>query len=52
MAWTADGRLVLLVNDDRGYHVAVWRPGQARLALRSVGLAGRSGGSDTFAPLS
>ena len=37
MAWTADGRLVLLGEDDRGGFVAVWRPaaGAARREARS-----------------
>jgi hypothetical protein len=50
MAWTDDGRLVLLAESNRKDIVAVWRPGQRRLALKIVQLE-RSGGSDTFAPL-
>jgi hypothetical protein len=52
MAWTADGRLVLLGHDDSGDFVAVWRPGAQRLALKRIDLGERSGGSDSFAVLS
>jgi hypothetical protein len=51
MAWTADGRLVLLGHDRRGDFVAVWRPGATRLALKRVDLGERTGGNN-FAPLS
>lgn len=51
VAWTADGRLVLLAETERRKVVAVWRPGQKRLALKTVRLPERSGGSDTFAVL-
>lgn len=50
MAWTHDGRLVLLAESDGKEIVAVWRPGQRRLALKTVRLE-RTGGSDTFAPV-
>jgi hypothetical protein len=52
MSWTADGRLVLL-GESRGKDiVAVWRPGQRRLAIKTVHLPDRSeSGSDSFAPL-
>jgi len=52
MAWTHDGRLVLLAEDRSGRDiVAVWRPGQRRLALKTVRLPERSdSGSDSFAP--
>jgi hypothetical protein len=50
MAWTDDGRLVFLAESNGRQLVAVWRPGQQRLALKPVQLV-RSGGSDTFAPL-
>ncbi len=37
MAWSEDGRLVLLARTTRGRDVvAVWRPGQKRLALKSL----------------
>jgi hypothetical protein len=37
MAWTGDGRLVLAGDFDRfGKGLAVWRPGQARLAVRRL----------------
>jgi hypothetical protein len=51
LAWTADGRLVLLGESEGRDVVAVWRPGQARLAVKRVRLPERSGGSDSFAPL-
>jgi hypothetical protein len=51
MAWTADGRLVLLAEDDRRTVVAVWRPGDRRLAVREIDLPARDGSSDSFAPL-
>jgi hypothetical protein len=51
MAWTADGRFVVLGEDGRGGFVAVWRPGEKRLALKRVRLPERAGGSDSFAVL-
>jgi hypothetical protein len=52
MAWTHDGRLVLLGERNRRGFVAVWRPGQRRLDLKPVQLPDRSeSGSDSFAPL-
>jgi hypothetical protein len=49
MNWTGDGRLVFLAQTtDLGNVVAVWRPGQPRIALRQVELPKRSGGSDSF----
>jgi hypothetical protein len=55
MAWAANGRLVLLAADygvrpdDAGsFVVGVWRPGQARIAVRPVELPVRTGGSDGF----
>jgi hypothetical protein len=51
MAWTNDGRLVLLGEDDRGGFVAVWRPGEERLAVKRVRLPQRRSGSDSFAIL-
>jgi hypothetical protein len=53
MAWTGDGRLVMLAHtptSGAAAHdvVAVWRPGQRRLALRSVHIPARDSGSDTF----
>jgi hypothetical protein len=45
-AWAPDGRLVLLAQD--AGTVAVWRPGQRRLALRHLRLPPPSGGSDAF----
>ncbi len=51
MEWTADGRLVILGEDDRRDFVAVWRPGERALAVKTVRLPGRVGYSDSFAPL-
>jgi hypothetical protein len=51
LQWTRDGRLVLLGRADDRDVVAVWRPGQARLALKTVELPARDGGSDAFAIL-
>ena len=50
MAWTPDGRLVVLTGTaGRGRVVAVWRPGQPRLALRPLRLPEPSPGTDTLA---
>jgi hypothetical protein len=52
MVWTHDGRLVLLGESNDQDVVAVWRPGQKRLATKIVQLPYRSdSGSDSFAPL-
>jgi hypothetical protein len=52
MAWTRDGRLVLLAESAGKDAVAVWRPGQERLQVKTVRLPGRrNAGSDTFAIL-
>ena len=52
MAWTRDGRLVLLAESVGKDVVAVWRPGQKRLKVKTVRLPGRrNAGSDTFAIL-
>jgi hypothetical protein len=49
MSWTGDGRLVFLARTaDVGDVVAVWRPGQPRIAVGKVELPTRSGGSDSF----
>ena len=53
MAWTRDGRLVVLGRRKERDFVAVWRAGQRRLAVKSVRLSERaSNGSDTFAVVS
>jgi hypothetical protein len=50
MAWTGDGRLVVLTQTATlGQVVAVWRPGQPRLALRQITLPTPSPGTDTLA---
>jgi hypothetical protein len=52
MAWTDDGRLVLLGESNGKDVVAVWRPGQRRLGIKTVSLPDRSdSGNDSFAPL-
>jgi hypothetical protein len=42
LSWTTDGRLLLLAGlaDDPASVVAVWRPGEPRLAVRRVELPG------------
>lgn len=49
MAWTADGRLVVVAESGGHDVVAVWRPGASRLAVRRVRLPDRDSGSDSFA---
>jgi hypothetical protein len=48
LRWTSDGRLLLLAGlaDDPASLVAVWRPGEPRIAVRPVKLPGpeRRGG--------
>jgi hypothetical protein len=51
MAWSRDGRLVILAESAGKDVVAIWKPGRQRLAVRTVQLPDRAGGSDTFAPL-
>jgi hypothetical protein len=52
MAWTEDGRLVLLARSAGKDMVAVWQPGQERLEVKKVRLPGRNSVySDSFAPL-
>jgi len=53
MSWTSDGRLVMLAQtptSGAASHVviAVWRPGQRSLAVRSVHIPARNSGSDSF----
>jgi hypothetical protein len=50
MAWTGDGRLLLLGGFDRRDALAVWRPGQDRLAFRRLHLPADRAGSDPFVP--
>lgn len=51
MRWTADGRLVILAGlvgaaaDEQRAVVAVWRPGEPRVAVRQVKLPPGAGGS-------
>ncbi|HET6173749.1 MAG TPA: hypothetical protein VFD90_14135 [Gaiellales bacterium] len=51
IAWTHDSRLVLLGEVDERAFVGVWRPGQTRLALKTIHFPRRNGASDAFAPL-
>jgi hypothetical protein len=51
MAWTGDGRLVVLAETEARQLVAVWRPGETQLAVKAVRLPERDSGSDTFAPV-
>jgi hypothetical protein len=48
MCWTRDGRLVILAETGGADVVAVWRPGDARIATRAVHLPPRTSGSDSF----
>lgn len=48
MCWTRDGRLVILAETGGADVVAVWRPGDARIATRAVHLPLRANGSDSF----
>ena len=48
MCWTRDGRLVILAETGGADVVAVWRPGDARIATRAVHLPQRNSGSDSF----
>jgi hypothetical protein len=48
MAWADDGRLVLLAETGGRDVVALWRPGETRIAVRPVRLPPRNSGSDTF----
>jgi hypothetical protein len=51
MAWTGDGRLLLLGSFDRvGDALAQWRPGQDQLAVRRLRLPADRAGSDSFVP--
>jgi hypothetical protein len=53
MSWTSNGRLVMLAQTPVGgpaAHdvIAVWRPGEKSLAVRSVHIPDRDSGSDSF----
>jgi hypothetical protein len=48
MCWTGDGRLVWLAETGGRDVVAVWRPGQHRIAVRPARLPARNSGSDSF----
>ena len=52
MQWTDDGRLVILAErrDGEGT-VVVWRPGQRRLALKTLPMPEPNTGSPSFAPI-
>jgi hypothetical protein len=51
LRWTADGRLLLLAGlaNDPTSLVAVWRPGEPRIAVRRVKLPGPERGGFRFA---
>jgi hypothetical protein len=51
IAWTDNGQVVVLASSGGHDYVAVWRPGEKRMAVKSVELPERKGGSDTFAPI-
>ena len=52
MAWTDDGRLVLLSEKSGSYAVALWRPGQKSFAVAKLSVRDeRSGSTDSFAVL-
>ena len=51
LAWTDDGRLVLLGESGGRDVLALWRPGDKRFRLKAVELPARDAGSDSFAPL-
>lgn len=48
MSWSSDGRLVMLAETGRRTVVALWRPGQKRIAVRPVRLPDPNSGSDSF----
>jgi hypothetical protein len=53
MSWTSDGRLVILAQTPTSGSaphdvIAVWRPGEKSLAIRSVHIPARESGSDSF----
>jgi len=48
MSWTSDGRLVWLAQTAGHDVVAVWRPGEKRIAARRARLPVRDSGSDSF----
>src|SRR5262245_9553974 len=48
MSWTQDGRLVILAESGGASLVAVWRPGDAHIATRTVRLPRNYSGSDSF----
>jgi len=48
MSWTSDGRLVMLAETAQHDVVAIWRPGDKRIAVRRVQLPPRNSGSDSF----
>ena len=51
LAWTGDGRLLLLGRfDGVGDALAVWHPGQDRLAVRRLRLPADRAGSASFVP--
>lgn len=52
MAWTRDGQLVLLSHKSGRFAVALWRPGEESLTVKTLPLRDqRNGSSDSFAVL-
>jgi len=52
MAWTRDGQLVLLSHKSGRFAVALWRPGEESLTVKTLPLRDqRKGSSDSFAVL-
>jgi hypothetical protein len=47
-AWASGDRLVFLAETDGSTVVAVWKPGDARIAVKRVKLPQRNSGSDSF----
>jgi hypothetical protein len=48
MAWASDRGLVMLAETEGRNVVAIWRPGQKRIKVRSVRIPARNSGSDAF----
>ena len=52
MAWTRDGRLLLLSHKSGRFAVALWRPGEESLTVKTLSIHDRrNGSSDSFAVL-
>ncbi len=51
LAWTGDGRLVMLIQAAGATRIGIYRPGARTVALRRVHLPVRNGGSASFVPI-